>query len=66
MESVFLWRGPRGRMNPMRLTRREIARLIDHTQVHAYAALENIRELCDEAVQHAFASVSTLRHKPSH
>ena len=42
----------------MTLNRSEIARLIDHTQVHAYAALEDIRELCDEAVQHGFASVS--------
>lgn len=42
----------------MTLNRSEIARLIDHTQVHAYATLEDIRELCDEAVQHGFASVS--------
>jgi len=42
----------------MKLDRSNIARLIDHTQLRAYAALDDIRELCDEAVEHGFASVS--------
>ena len=40
------------------MTRKEIARLIDHTELHAYATLIDIDELCDEAVEHGFASVT--------
>lgn len=42
----------------MSLDRLQIARMIDHTQVHAYATLEDINELCDEAVAHGFVTVS--------
>ncbi|NIA16654.1 MAG: deoxyribose-phosphate aldolase [Nitrospiraceae bacterium] len=40
------------------MTSREIARLIDHTELHAYATLIDIDELCDEAMKHRFASVT--------
>ena len=40
------------------MTRKEIARLIDHTELHAYATLIDIDELCDEAMKHRFASVT--------
>lgn len=40
------------------MNRAELAGLIDHTQVHAYASLVDIEELCDEAVQYGFAAVS--------
>lgn len=42
----------------MKLNQSNIARLIDHTQLRAYATLEDIRKVCDEAVEHGFASVS--------
>lgn len=42
----------------MRLGRMDLARMIDHTQVHAYCSLVDINELCDEAVQYGFGSVS--------
>lgn len=32
--------------------------MIDHTELHAYATLVDIEELCDEAVEWGFASVS--------
>ncbi len=40
------------------MTRAELAGLIDHTLVKAYATQVDITELCDEAVQNGFASVS--------
>jgi deoxyribose-phosphate aldolase len=39
-------------------TRRQLARIIDHTQVRAYATEVDIRELCAEAKAHGFASVT--------
>lgn len=40
------------------LKRAELAGLIDHTQLHAYATQVDITELCDEAVAHGFAAVA--------
>jgi len=40
------------------VTRAQLARLIDHTQLRAYATELDIRELCNEAVEHGFAAVS--------
>jgi len=40
------------------VTRRQLARLIDHTQLKAYATEADLRELCQEALEHGFASVS--------
>ncbi len=40
------------------LTRAELARLIDHTQVRANASLVEMEQLCDEAREHGFAAVS--------
>lgn len=40
------------------MTRAQLARLIDHTQLHAYATEIDIRELCNEAVENGFATVS--------
>ncbi len=40
------------------LRRQQFARLLDHTQVRAQASLDDITRLCDEAVQHGFASVT--------
>jgi len=40
------------------VNRAALARLIDHTELHAYATLVDIDELCDEAVHHGFASVT--------
>ena len=40
------------------MNRAALARIIDHTELHAYATLVDIEELCDEAVEYAFASVS--------
>lgn len=40
------------------MTRAELARLIDHTQVRAYATQVDIQELCDEAVELGFAAVT--------
>ena len=40
------------------MTRAQLARLIDHTQLRAYATELDIRELCNEAVEHGFAAVS--------
>lgn len=40
------------------MTRAQIARLIDHTQLRAYATEVDIRELCDEALQENFRAVS--------
>ena len=42
----------------LRLTRKQLARMIDHTQLRAYATQLDITELCDEAVAFGFASVS--------
>jgi len=40
------------------VTRAQLARLIDHTLLRAYATEVDIRELCQEAAQHGFATVS--------
>ena len=40
------------------MNRAELARLIDHTELHAYATQVDIAELCDEAVAHGFAAVA--------
>lgn len=40
------------------MTREELAKCIDHTQVHAYATQLDIEELCDEALDHHLASVT--------
>ncbi|MBI4556442.1 MAG: deoxyribose-phosphate aldolase [Candidatus Hydrogenedentes bacterium] len=40
------------------MTRSELARMIDHTLVRAYATQVDIDELCDEAVKYGFAAVS--------
>jgi len=40
------------------VTRGQVARLIDHTQLRAYATEVDIRELCDEALEHQFRAVS--------
>lgn len=40
------------------VTRAQVARLIDHTQLRAYATEVDIRELCDEALEHQFRAVS--------
>ncbi len=42
----------------LRLARKQLARMIDHTQLRAYATQLDITELCDEAVAFGFASVS--------
>jgi deoxyribose-phosphate aldolase len=47
-----------GDQGPAILTRTQLARLIDHTQLRAYATQVDIAELCDEAVAMGFASVS--------
>lgn len=40
------------------MNRAALARIIDHTELHPYATLVDIEELCDEAVEWGFASVS--------
>ena len=40
------------------MTREQLARMIDHTQLRAYAAEADIAELCEEAIEHGFATVS--------
>lgn len=40
------------------MTREELARVIDHTQVKAYATQVDIAELCDEAIANGFATVT--------
>lgn len=40
------------------MTRDELARMIDHTQVRANATQRDITRLCEEAVQHGFAGVA--------
>lgn len=40
------------------LTRAELACMIDHTQLQAYATQTDIDELCDEAVQYGFGAVA--------
>lgn len=42
----------------MPVTRTQLAQLIDHTQLRAYATEEDVRELCDEAALHGFAAVA--------
>jgi len=43
--------------DPARL-RAQVARMIDHTQLRAYATEIDIRELCDEALTYGFAAVT--------
>ncbi len=40
------------------MTRKELAALIDHTQVRAFATELDISELCDEAVEYGFHAVT--------
>jgi deoxyribose-phosphate aldolase len=40
------------------VNRRQFAKLIDHTQLRAYASEVDIKELCDKAVRYGFASVA--------
>ncbi len=40
------------------VTRRQVARLIDHTQLRAYAGEVDMRELCEEAAECGFATVA--------
>ena len=40
------------------MNRAALAMMIDHTELHAYATLVDIEELCDEAVEYGFASVA--------
>lgn len=40
------------------MNRTELAGLIDHTQLHAYATQVDIAELCDEAIAHGFGAVA--------
>ncbi len=40
------------------MTRAQMARMIDHTQVRAYATQVDIIELCEEARQHGLAAVT--------
>ena len=40
------------------MNRADLARLIDHTELHAFATQVDITELCDEAVAHGFAAVA--------
>ena len=42
----------------MPITRAQLAQIIDHTQLRAYATETDIRELCAEAVEYGFAAVS--------
>ena len=42
----------------MPVNRRQLARVIDHTQLKPYATEADIRELCVEAAQQGFAAVS--------
>ncbi|TFF99875.1 MAG: deoxyribose-phosphate aldolase, partial [Promethearchaeota archaeon] len=39
------------------LTAEKLAKMIDHTELHAYATLKNIKELCDEAMEYNFGAV---------
>ena len=39
------------------MTKAEIAKMIDHTNLNACAKREDIKKLCDEAVKYGFASV---------
>jgi deoxyribose-phosphate aldolase len=40
------------------VTRAQIARMIDHSQLRAYATQVDITELCDEALAHSFHAVA--------
>lgn len=40
------------------MTRTQLARMIDHTQLRAYATELDMRELCNEALDYDFAAVS--------
>lgn len=42
------------------MTRAQLALMIDHTQLRPYATLEDLRELCQEAIEHGFAAVSIM------
>ena len=42
----------------MPVTRVQVARMIDHTQVRAYATEIDIRELCEEAIRYGFGAVT--------
>jgi deoxyribose-phosphate aldolase len=40
------------------VTPQQLARIIDHTQLRAYATEVDLRELCEEAIRHGFATVA--------
>lgn len=42
----------------MSLTIKEVAGMVDHTNLKAYAAREDFRKLCDEAIEYGFKSVA--------
>lgn len=39
------------------LTREKLAKMIDHTELHAYATSNNIKTLCEEALEYNFGAV---------
>jgi deoxyribose-phosphate aldolase len=45
-------------INVETLTQKELAGVIDHTQLKAYASSEDLKKLCDEARQYEFAMVA--------
>ena len=40
------------------LTVKEVANMIDHTNLKAFATMEDFRKLCDEAIEYGFKSVA--------
>jgi deoxyribose-phosphate aldolase len=56
--------GPRDTMSPFQETqpvpvsRAQLARIIDHTQLRPYATETDMRELCEDAMREGFAAVS--------
>ena len=42
----------------MQWTRQQVASMIDHTNLKAYATREDFQKLCDEAMKYGFRSVA--------
>ena len=42
----------------MTITIKEVAAMVDHTNLKAYAVTEDFRKLCDEAIEYGFKSVA--------
>lgn len=40
------------------ITKYELGKMIDHTNLHAFATHEDMKKLCDEAIQYGFAMVA--------